>query len=132
MLRGPWRHPIGWLVAAILAAGVAFVVVRLVIPGDGTQIPPRTWAWTADGVLVEAIPDRGLHDGDLVTAIDGVPLGADGGWLAPAQRPGDRLVYQVVRDGQPLALPVTLRRAGVVDGCCRPGERSCSWSCCSW
>jgi hypothetical protein len=115
VLRGPWRHPIGWLVAAILAAGVAFVVVRLVTPGDGTQIPPRTWAWTGEGVLVEAAPDGGLRDGDLVTAIDGVPLGAGGGWLAPAQRPGDRLVYQVVRDGQPREVPVTLRRVEVVD-----------------
>jgi hypothetical protein len=66
-------------------------------------------------VLVEAAPDGGLRDGDLVAAIGGAPLGADGGWRASAQRPGDRLVYQVVRDGQPLAVPVTLRRAGVVD-----------------
>jgi hypothetical protein len=115
VLRGPWRHPVGWLVAAILAAGVAFVVVWLVTPGDGTQVPPRTWAWTGDGVLVEAAPDSGLRDGDLVTAIGGVPLGADGGWWAPAQRPGDRLVYQVVRDGQPRTVPVTLRQAAVVD-----------------
>jgi hypothetical protein len=82
---------------------------------DGTQVPPRTWSWTADGVLVEAAPDIPLRDGDLVTAIGGAPLGADGGWLAPAQRSGDRLVYRVVRDGQPRAVPVTLRRAEVVD-----------------
>jgi hypothetical protein len=33
-----------------------------------------------------------------------------------AQRPGDRLVYQVVRGGQPREVPVILRRAG-------PGHR---------
>jgi hypothetical protein len=66
-------------------------------PGDGTQVPPRTWAWTGAGVLIEAASDSGLRDGDLVMAIGGVPLGADGGWRAPAQRPGDRLVCQVVR-----------------------------------
>jgi hypothetical protein len=115
VLRGPWRHPVGWLVAAILAAGVAFVALRLLTPVDGTQVPPRTWSWTADGVLVEAAPDSPLRDGDLVTAIGGAPLGADGGWLAPAPRSGDRLVYQVVRDGRPRAVPVTLRRAQVVD-----------------
>ena len=109
------RRLVGWLVALILAAGAAFVVMRLVTPGDGTQVPPRTWAWTGDGVLVQAAPDSPLQDRDLVTAIDGVALGADGGWWAPAHRPGDRLVYQVVRGGQPRAVPVTLRRAEVAD-----------------
>jgi hypothetical protein len=53
------RQPVGWLVAGILAAGAAFVVLRLVTPGDGTQVPPRTWAWTGGGVLVEADPGSG-------------------------------------------------------------------------
>jgi hypothetical protein len=104
--RAPGRRPVGWLVAFILAAGAAFVVPRLLTPGDGTQVPPRTWAWTGDGVVV---------DRDLVTAIDGVPLGREGGWWAPPQRPGERLVYQVVRGGQPREVPVTLRRVEVAD-----------------
>ena len=107
---------VGWLVAFILAAGATFVVLWLVTPGDGTQVPPRTRAWTGDGVLVQAAPDSPLGDGDLVTAIDDVPLGgADGGWWAPARRSGDRLDYQVVRDGQTRAVPVTLRRTQVAD-----------------
>jgi hypothetical protein len=92
-------------------AGAAFVVPRLLTPGDGTQVRPRTWAWTGDGVVVEAAPDSGVHDRDLVTVIDGVPLGREGGWWAPPQRPGDRLVYQVVRGGQPQEVPVTLLSA---------------------
>jgi hypothetical protein len=36
--------PVGWLVAFMLAAGAAFIVVRLLTPGDGSQVPPRTWA----------------------------------------------------------------------------------------
>jgi hypothetical protein len=105
---------VGWLVVVILAAGAAFIVARLVAPGDGAQVPPRTWAWTAAGVLVQA-QDSALRDGDLVTAIDGVALGGEDGWRAPAYRPGDRLVYQVVRDGQTLEVPVTLRPAQVAD-----------------
>jgi hypothetical protein len=58
---------------------------------------------------------RGLHHRDLVTAIDGVALGGEGGWWSSAQRPGDRLVYQVVRGGQPREVPVTLRRVEVAN-----------------
>ena len=107
---GPW---VGWLVVFILAVGAAFVAVRLVTPGDGTQVPPRTQAWTGEGVVVRA-QDSALRDGDLVTAIDSVALGGDG-WRDPAHAPGDRLVYQVVRDGQTLEAPVTLRRVQVAD-----------------
>jgi two-component system, NarL family, sensor kinase len=106
---------VGWLVAFMLAAGAAFILVRLLTPGDGSQVPPRTWAWTGEGVVVEASPGGTLRDGDLVTAIGGTPLGAGGSWRAPAHRPGDRLVYQVVRDGRALAVPVTLRPVGVAD-----------------
>jgi hypothetical protein len=112
------RHsggPVGWLVAVLLAAGAAFILVRLLTPGDGTQVPPRTWAWTREGVLVEVAPGSALRDGDLVTAIDGSSLGAEGGWWAPAHQPGDRLVYQVVRDRRAIVVPVTLRPAGVAD-----------------
>jgi hypothetical protein len=109
-------RPLGWLVAVMLAAGVAFVVLRVVTPDDGTQVPPRTWAWTGDGVVVEAAPGGPLRDGDLVTAIDGVALGdTGGGWPGPGRRPGDQLVYQVVRGGQVQEVTVTLGRARVVD-----------------
>jgi hypothetical protein len=80
-------RPLGWLVAVMLAAGVAFVVLRVVTPDDGTQVPPRTWAWTGDGVLVEVAPGGALRDGDLVTAIDGVAVGhAGGAWGSPGCR----------------------------------------------
>ncbi len=108
------RSWVGWLVAFILAAGAAFVVLRLVTSSDGTQVPPRTWAWTGAGVLVQAQPDSTLRDRDLVTAIDGVALGkSEGGWRAPVHRTGDRLVYQVHRAGQTRQVPVVLRRAEV-------------------
>jgi hypothetical protein len=115
MAAGRSHGPVGWLVALILAAGAAFLLVRVLTPGDGSQVPPRTWAWTGDGVRVEAAQGSTLRNGDLVTAIDGVSLGADGGWWATPNQAGDRLVYQVVRDGQALAVPVTLRPVGVAD-----------------
>jgi hypothetical protein len=105
---------VGWLVAVMLAAGAGFVGLRLVTPDDGTQVLPRTWAWTGAGVVVQADPDRTLHDRDLVTAIDGVAPGSTGrAWRVPAHRPGDRLRYQVVRDGRTQEVIVTLRRADV-------------------
>jgi hypothetical protein len=65
-------------------------------------------------VIVQARPERMLHDGDLVTAIDGVALGRTGrGWRSPAYQPGDRLTYQVGRDGRTQEVTVTLQRADV-------------------
>ena len=110
-----FRLPVGCLVAVILTLGAAFVVLRLLTPVDGTQVPPRTWAWAGPGVVVEAGPDGPLRDRDMVTAVDGIALGDEGDWGAPAFRPGDRLVYEVVRDGRPREIPVVLRRADVVD-----------------
>jgi len=63
------RRPVGWLVACILAAGAAFVVLRLVTPGDGTQVPPRTWAWTGGyAVVVLGCGQLLGHDSSLVVA----------------------------------------------------------------
>jgi hypothetical protein len=42
MPRAGRAQPAPWLVAFILAAGAVFMVVRLLTPGDGTQVPPRT------------------------------------------------------------------------------------------
>jgi hypothetical protein len=109
-------RPIGWLVAVMLGSGVVFVGLRLVTPGDGTQVPLVTWAWTRAGVAVQAPPGGMLGDGDLVTAIDGVALGgSQPGWRAPTYRPGDRLAYQLFRGGRPRTVPVTLRRVKVAD-----------------
>jgi hypothetical protein len=68
--------------------------------------------------VLEADPAAALRDGDLVTAVDGVALGDWGTGPRPRSArlpPGDRLTYEVVRDGQPHAVPVVLRRADVTD-----------------
>lgn len=107
------RRVVGVVVACMLASGAAFVGLRLVTPSDGTRIPARTYAWTETGVMVSVPPDGALRDGDLVTAIDGVRLSGAGGWRGPAYRVGDRLTYQVVRDGRAQHVDVVLRRADV-------------------
>jgi hypothetical protein len=87
-LASRWsRRPVGWLAALILSVGVAFIVLRLVTPVDGTWVPPQTWAWNGGGVLVQADPDSTLRDRDLVTVVDGVALRDQGGGRAPAHRP---------------------------------------------
>jgi hypothetical protein len=68
--------------------------------------------------VLEADPAAALRDGDLVTAVDGVALGDWGTGPRPRSArlpPGDRLTYEVVRDGQPHAVPVVLRQADVTD-----------------
>jgi hypothetical protein len=86
--------------------------MRVTLAGD-----QRHGGGLGDGVLVQVAKDSTLRDRDQVTAIDGVAIdGAEGRWRASAQRPGDRLVYQVVRGGQVREEPVTLRRAPVAHG----------------
>jgi hypothetical protein len=64
-------------------------------------------------VLVGAQADGALRDNDLVTTIDGVALSGAGGWGGPRYRVGDRLTYEVVRDGRAQHVDVVLRRAAV-------------------
>jgi hypothetical protein len=80
---GRFRLPGACLTGVILALGVAFVVLRLVTPVEGTQVPPRNQAWAGAGVVAEADPDAALRDGDLVTAVDGIALGDWGDRRAP-------------------------------------------------
>jgi len=91
------------IVAAGLGAVLWVVLVRLAAPADGTVVYPSAPPWGPDGVVVQEVHAAGspLRPGDLVVAVDGVPLGERG-------EPGDRPVYRVVRDGRTLDLPVPL------------------------
>ena len=102
---GRWRA--GVVVAGFLVLAVAFTAIRLSVPSDGTET--RTSNPLSDGEDVEVIGrSSGLRSGDVVLAIDGrrvvdrVPVRAE---------PGDRLTYQVRRDGQVLDVEVPVRRA---------------------
>ncbi len=106
------------VVAILVALGVAFVWRQISGPSDGAWIIPSRQGWTADGVTVSPLVSRsgGLHDGDVVIALDGVPIEAVAGTLWQPWRArlrwtsGQVVVYTVQRDGLRTAVPVTLGR----------------------
>ena len=98
---------------AALAATVAMVVSRLVVPSDGMLIQTDAWPWTSDGVAVRPMTtDSPIRDGDVVVAVDGRSL-AD--WASEAVAPpwvlatrpvGPNLAVTVRRDGALVRLAV--------------------------
>jgi signal transduction histidine kinase len=98
---------------AMLAVAVASLAYRGTGPSDGSHAGYVTSAVSRDGVTVTRLAGQptALEDGDLVTAIQDVPLEAwlrrdPAGWLRAGQ--GDRLTYDVERDGQPADLAVRI------------------------
>ncbi len=99
--------------AASLAAGMLFVVVRVATPSDGARVSFYGDAWSPAGILIAPIdhPAPGLEDGDLVVSVDGRSMNA---WLHSALDPsvarpstGQPIPYGVVRDGVPQSVNVT-------------------------
>ncbi|MBD0292644.1 MAG: sensor histidine kinase [Jiangellaceae bacterium] len=95
-----WRAALTTAVA-MLAAGVAYVLLWATGPADCTEIRD----WTADGVAVDVIADCQLRSGDLVTAVDGRALGTG---PAADWTTGQTLDYTVVRDAGETTVPVRL------------------------
>lgn len=95
----------------------AFVWLHARMPSDGVRVPPGSpSAWKPDGVAVVPLAGMAgaLNAGDVVTAIDGVPLEdyarRVGDLSAPRPRwqVGQTVEYAIVRDGRALRVPVTL------------------------
>ena len=59
--------------AAMLAAGVAYVVLWAGGPADCTAVDVRAESWQPDGVVVDVIDECPMRPGDLVTEVDGRP-----------------------------------------------------------
>ena len=105
-----------------LALFGAFVLWAAAGPSDGTRVNPEERAWRPEGVRVAVLDARpgGLQDGDVVTAVEGVPLEHWAGALLclrpacrverPPRAAGTTLVYTVERGGRTLDVPVTLGR----------------------
>ncbi|MFC4066920.1 histidine kinase [Actinoplanes subglobosus] len=77
--------------------------VRMLAPADGALIRRTTEDWTAGGLRVTESAGP-LHVGDLVTAVNGLPVTQ----VQPGFAVGDTLIYTVSRDERVLDIPVTL------------------------
>jgi signal transduction histidine kinase len=102
-LRDPgWVLTIGVGIAALAVAAIP-LATRVAVPSEDAVIRTESWAWTSDGVRVEAgSPDSPFRAGDLVVAIDGRPLASwvEGAFTGGSQpQLGDRATFQVVRSG---------------------------------
>jgi hypothetical protein len=106
--------------AAILAAGMAYVVLWAGGPADCTAVDVRAGSWQPDGVVVDVIDECPMRPGDLVTEVDGRPLTTVP--LAETWVVGETLEYTVVRGGRELTFPVTLRQPDVA------GRLAPAWS----
>ena len=100
-LRDPgWVLTVGVGIAALGVAAIP-LATRVAVPSEDAVIRTESWAWTPDGVRVEAgSADSPFRSGDVVVAIDGRPLAA---WIdgALAGRPngslGDHATFEIVR-----------------------------------
>ena len=103
---------------AILALAGAFVWLQVTYPSDGARFQPGQQVWKPDGIIVTPLREEpgGLRAGDRVVAVDGRSMES---WARalfergspPTQwRDGQTIAYDVIRDGKPLELAVTLGR----------------------
>jgi signal transduction histidine kinase len=108
------------LVGVVLLVGSGIFLARVAEPSDATVVilserEPGTTLRLSD--VLDA--DSGLRSGDVVVALDGVPV-ARGARLSERHL-GDVLTYGILRDGVAMDIPVTLGRW--------PGER---WALRNW
>ena len=109
--------------AIVLLAAAAFVGLRLTARTDGAAGAYVTTSWSAQGLEVTELPGvaSGLRTGDVVTGLEGRPLGA---WMAGILDPGaphpdlsatPSIEYDVLRDGDGLALQLPLVAYPLID-----------------
>ena len=116
------RRDLPWVLTLLAVGGALAVTVfltgtRLLVPSELVVIPSSNWVWLRDGVVVEPVgPSGGIQRGDVVVAMNGVPLetwAADAfrlPWVAPtvprAAAPDlrDTVRFEVRRDGELLTV----------------------------
>lgn len=121
-----------WLTVVLAAAGavpgLAFLALQAFRPSDGAHLRPGGDAVGSSGVVVSPLgrAPSPLHEGDVVLAVDGVPLPSlvarfVGGLADPVPearlaalqagwRDGATVPYAIERDGVTLEVDVPLRR----------------------
>jgi hypothetical protein len=90
-------------------------VYKLRSPSDGARMSKLPGSTTALGISIEVLAqDSSLQDGDLVVGVQGIPMV---GWVKALWHPqswsarwthGETVQYRVVRQGQPVEVPVLL------------------------
>lgn len=107
------------LAIGIVLPCIAFFVLHLFSPSDGTRLQPGQEVWGNQGVLLTPLQENSpLRSGDLLISINGKPLdtlaqdlfpsthqvlGLDADWQA-----GQEVTYTVIRNGRQLEIPVKL------------------------
>ncbi|MGH2474970.1 MAG: histidine kinase, partial [Candidatus Limnocylindrales bacterium] len=115
---GARRRRATWLTFGLaLVACISSVALRVGLPSDGARVAFYGGAWSAAGVVIDAIdaPAAGLRDGDRVTSVDERSLEA---WAADlldrdVRRPTAGAAYGIERDGAASTAEVTWARSGV-------------------
>jgi len=103
--------------ALCLLPATGFILHKLATPSDGARLSTGVDLFTTDGAIISPYSPggSGLQDGDVVTAVDGTDMETWGealfgdGVPRPAWEFGDRVKYEVLRDGGPQTLTITLR-----------------------
>ncbi len=113
-------RPARWTItvaAGLLLSSATWVGVRSAAPTDGAPVSIDygfAWGLTVDPLAADRSP---LRPGDVVVAVQGVPLDQvlQGAPVPhPGLRAGAEWEYRVLRDGETMEVRVPLRRAGLV------------------
>ncbi|MER6691973.1 histidine kinase [Streptomyces minutiscleroticus] len=93
------RYATAGICSALVLLTAVILWIRVVGPSDGTSVQLSKGTFHGDRMTVSSVLDdaTGLRSGDVVTAIDGIPLRS-----YPPDRPvhvGSTLTYTVLRDG---------------------------------
>lgn len=119
---GPFRLALVFLVLGLFLLDFVYFWLHLTGPFDGARLGPDEpfgdLAWRENGVIVTALKEKpdGLHTGDLVLAIEGIPVEklAEGLFstdhLAQPWQAGQVVHYSLVRNGQNLEVQVKLEK----------------------
>ena len=110
--------PLFFFAIFCLLPSLGFVVYRLAVPSDGARLSEGQVTFTPAGVVVSPFDsiDSPLREGDVVLAVEGVPMEvwARSDFTGGIDRPdwvfGRTLEYEVDRDGERLEIEALLIR----------------------
>ncbi|HEY8324135.1 MAG: hypothetical protein ACHQ1E_08605 [Ktedonobacterales bacterium] len=118
MIERQWSNlVVALLGACAIACMLGFLTLRLTGPSDGTWLEPDAPVWSSAGIAVTPLgagSTGGLRRGDVVVAVAGhsmqewARLLADPAAARPRWRPGEVVMYNVLRGGRETNVPVRI------------------------